>query len=79
MKILLFWVAYLVNCDFEHGITSGKCNLKQLHDDQFDWTLKTGATGVSGSGPLADYTTAAGTYVFQFIETKPQNIMCLTT
>ncbi|XP_063428785.1 hatching enzyme 1.2-like [Mytilus trossulus] len=54
---------HLVECDFEHGITSGKCNLEQLHDDQFDWTLKTGPSGVSGSGPLADHTNGAGHYL----------------
>ena len=60
---MLIWIAaHLVECDFEHGITSGKCNLQQLHDDQFDWTLKTGPSGVSGSGPLADHTNGAGKF-----------------
>ncbi|CAG2255832.1 unnamed protein product [Mytilus edulis] len=63
-NFMLIWVAaHLVECDFEHGITSGKCNLQQLHDDQFDWTLKTGPSGVSGSGPLADHTNGAGHYL----------------
>lgn len=63
----IWFVETLVDCDFEHGITSGKCILKQLNDDQFDWTLKSGATGISGSGPTADYTTGAGKLQYDVI------------
>lgn len=48
------------NCTFESGI----CRWTQKTDDKFDWTLKKGKTGSSGTGPLGDHTTGLGTYAF---------------
>jgi len=33
-------------------------------DDDFDWTLLTGATGSTGTGPSGDHTTGSGYYIY---------------
>lgn len=39
-------------CDFEDPSI---CGYKQLVNDNFDWTRKSGATGTSRTGPSADH------------------------
>jgi len=44
------------NCTFDQGL----CRWTQRKDDKFDWTLKRGKTGSSGTGPLGDHTSGNG-------------------
>ncbi|XP_071956932.1 MAM and LDL-receptor class A domain-containing protein 1-like [Antedon mediterranea] len=51
-------------CDFEHG--NDVCGYSQDKKDNFDWTLASGSTGSSGTGPSNDHTygTSAGHYMY---------------
>lgn len=44
------------NCTFDSGL----CRWKQSKKDDFDWTLKKGKTGSTGTGPLGDHTSGNG-------------------
>ncbi|XP_057298293.1 MAM and LDL-receptor class A domain-containing protein 2-like isoform X2 [Hydractinia symbiolongicarpus] len=48
------------NCTFDSGI----CRWKQSKKDDFDWTLKKGKTGSTGTGPLGDHTSGNGQYIY---------------
>jgi len=50
----------VVNCNFENGL----CNLVQDSHDNLDWTLRTGSTPTSSTGPRADHTNSAGKYIY---------------
>lgn len=49
---LIFSVQGQLNCDF----SSGPCLWTQDKTDQFDWTLKSGATATVNTGPPSDHT-----------------------
>ncbi|KAL8608892.1 hypothetical protein ACOMHN_065230 [Nucella lapillus] len=56
-----------LSCDFEDGQW---CGYQQDHNDNFDWSRKTGTTDTASSGPTNDHTygTARGHYIY--IETS---------
>ena len=45
------------DCNFD---TSGFCGWSQDTTDQFDWTITSGTTMTSGTGPTGDHTQADG-------------------
>ncbi|XP_041365734.1 MAM and LDL-receptor class A domain-containing protein 1-like [Gigantopelta aegis] len=51
-----------VSCDFQDGI----CGYTQDISDKFDWTLHSGRTSSSGTGPVSDHTfgTREGNYMY---------------
>ena len=49
------------NCNFETNL----CGLKQLPDDNFDWTRQRGKTPSTGTGPSTDHTLVR--YFDQFV------------
>ncbi|XP_025085528.1 MAM and LDL-receptor class A domain-containing protein 1-like [Pomacea canaliculata] len=53
------------SCDFE-SIAYPLCNFTQDTTDVFDWTLNSGGTSSTGTGPFADHTygTLAGHYLY---------------
>eukprot|EP00794_Sanderia_malayensis_P017044 gene17044-18759_t len=52
------------NCTFDNGL----CNWRQLTTDTFDWTRNKDNTGSYGTGPLGDYPSGKGHYLY--IETS---------
>ncbi|XP_022096408.1 MAM and LDL-receptor class A domain-containing protein 1-like [Acanthaster planci] len=52
-----------LNCDFESKTI---CGWKQITADDFDWTVQTGGTASTNTGPQFDHTlgTAKGSYVY---------------
>ncbi|KAK7491885.1 hypothetical protein BaRGS_00016904 [Batillaria attramentaria] len=50
----------VVNCNFDSGL----CNLAQDHADNFDWSRRSGHTPTSNTGPNADHTNSAGSYIY---------------
>lgn len=44
-----------LSCSFE-PLSAGLCGLQQLQSDDFDWTLKSGSTPSSQTGPTNDHT-----------------------
>ena len=60
-----------VDCDFE----SATCNWQQDGQDQFDWTVQSGQTPSTGTGPTADHTygTRQGHYAYTEVSGKTTN------
>ena len=56
-------------CDFETGM----CGYIQDKSDQFDWSMHTGSTGTSGTGPQADHTYGTSTGHYLYIESSSPN------
>ncbi|XP_071503069.1 MAM domain-containing glycosylphosphatidylinositol anchor protein 2-like [Diadema antillarum] len=52
------------DCDFEYGT----CGWQQSYYDDFDWSLNSGGTSSSSTGPSGDHTTGNGYYMY--IETS---------
>ncbi|XP_020613608.1 MAM and LDL-receptor class A domain-containing protein 1-like [Orbicella faveolata] len=50
------------NCNFEskNKVDTGKCKWLDVKDDQFDWTIHSGKTPSSGTGPSSDHTLSRG-------------------
>lgn len=57
----------ICRCDFDEG---NKCQWSDLTDDQFDWSMRKGATYSIGTGPLADHTTYSSVGSYTYIETS---------
>lgn len=64
LKLLNYFAAF---CDFED---TQMCGYTQSLSDQFDWTLKSGHTAPTGTGPAYDhtYTTAQGRLIYMLQE-----------
>ena len=45
------------SCDFDRGLCD---DWQQSYSDVFDWTLHTGSTGSSDTGPDYDHTSGSG-------------------
>lgn len=57
-------------CDFEEGW----CGFAQDTSDQFDWSIHSGTTGTTGTGPATDHTEGTRTGHYIFIESSsPQH------
>ncbi|CAH3148297.1 unnamed protein product, partial [Porites evermanni] len=50
-----------VSCNFDNGLCFG-CS--QSMEDVFDWTLYSGSTPSSGTGPFSDHTSGSGKYFY---------------
>jgi len=48
------------NCNFESKGDTGKCKWLDAKDDVFDWTIHSGRTPSSGTGPSYDHTLSQG-------------------
>ena len=54
----------VVSCDFDNGLCFGWSQSKQ---DVFDWTLYSGRTSSSNTGPSSDHTSGSGLLILKFI------------
>ena len=57
---MVFVESWYFNCTFEDGM----CGWRQSSDDDADWTLDSGGTPSSETGPTVDKTTASGCFCF---------------
>ena len=63
-----FFIFTAWNCSFENGL----CGVVNEIGDDFDWSLNSGSTISSGTGPSGDHTTGQGRIGIRNITNKRQ-------